>query len=68
MKETGVFSEGSNISGPEFSEVLVEQFLLIPVPKFIQKDENDFLHWQKDKNQTAFKKETAFACRNRKML
>lgn len=44
MKETGVFSEGSNISGPEFSEVLVEQFLLIPVPKFIQKDENDFLH------------------------
>lgn len=40
MKQTGIFSEGINILGPEFSAVLVEQFLLIPEPKFFQNDEN----------------------------
>lgn len=67
-KKLELFSEGSHISGPEFSAVLVELFLLTPVAKFVQKDENDFLHWQKDKNQTAFKKETVFTCGNREML
>lgn len=42
MKETGVFSKGSNISGPEFSAALVEQVLLILESKFVQKGEKDF--------------------------
>lgn len=42
MKETGVFSKGSNISGPEFSAALVEQILLILGSKFVQKSEENF--------------------------
>lgn len=42
IKETGVFSKGSDFSGPEISAALVEQILPIPVSKFVPKCEDNF--------------------------